>query len=55
MLVDKDIYEQIQVVSDELGLDSFVVEKDLYLTHIIFLVTQVPHDHFDLVFQGGLV
>lgn len=44
---------QIKIVADELKLREFVVEKDLYVTKVISIVSQVTHDLYDIVFQGG--
>ncbi|MCK4608010.1 MAG: nucleotidyl transferase AbiEii/AbiGii toxin family protein, partial [Gammaproteobacteria bacterium] len=48
-----EILEQIEAVSTLLKLPAYVVEKDLYATQAISIVTEVKHDNFDLIFQGG--
>jgi len=54
MLSDKQqIKQQIRLVADELNLDDFVIEKDLYVTQAISIVSQISHELYDLVFQGG--
>jgi predicted nucleotidyltransferase component of viral defense system len=45
--------KQIEATRAILGLPSYIVEKDLYVTQAISIVTKIKHEHFDLVFQGG--
>lgn len=45
--------EQISAVNKLTGLSPFVLEKDIYLTQVISTVSDIAHDHYDLVFQGG--
>jgi predicted nucleotidyltransferase component of viral defense system len=47
------LLEQIQDVSKLLKLPKYTIEKDLYVTQAISIVTKIKHEHFDLVFQGG--
>lgn len=44
---------EIDQLSKYLKLNPFVIEKDLYVTHAISVVTKISHEHYDLVFQGG--
>jgi len=48
-----EIREQINAVNKLTGLSRFVIEKDLYVTQVISIVSQISHEHYDLVFQGG--
>jgi len=50
---EQQIKQQIRLVADELDLDDFVIEKDLYVTQAISIVSQISHELYDLVFQGG--
>lgn len=50
---EAELRMQIVTTAEELGLDNYVIEKDLYVTQAISIVTEVKHDNFDLVFQGG--
>ena len=47
------IVEQIEDLSKFTGLDEYVVEKDLYVTQAISIVSNISHELYDLVFQGG--
>lgn len=49
----KQLPQQITELADYLDLNEYVVEKDWYVTKAIAIVTQIPNDYFDLVFQGG--
>jgi hypothetical protein len=45
--------QQIRLVADRLALEDFVIEKDLYVTKAIAIVSKISHELYDLVFQGG--
>jgi len=49
----KEAVEQIKDLSQYLGLNEYVIEKDLYVTEAISIVNDIKHEHYDLVFQGG--
>ena len=54
MLDDKKILlKQIDATAKKLGIDSAVIEKDIYVTKIIHIMSQLEHEHYRLVFQGG--
>jgi predicted nucleotidyltransferase component of viral defense system len=53
MLNNDETRHYIRVLSDKLSLEEFVIEKDLYVTKAIAVVTQVQHPYFELIFQGG--
>ena len=54
MLDDKEtLFKQIDAVAKKLGIDSIAVEKDIYVTKIIHVMSQVEHESYRLVFQGG--
>ncbi len=48
-----EIREQIDAVNQLTGLSRFVIEKDLYVTQAISIVSNITHELYDLVFQGG--
>jgi len=48
-----EIREQIDAVNQLTGLTRFVIEKDLYVTQAISIVSNISHEFYDLVFQGG--
>ncbi len=48
-----EIKEQIDAANQLTGLSRFVIEKDLFVTQAIAIVSNLPHEHYDLVFQGG--
>lgn len=48
-----DLKDQIEATSFKLNLGQFAVEKDIYVTEIIHLISTLNHDHYRLVFQGG--
>ncbi len=48
-----DVREQINAVNQLTGLSRFVIEKDLYVTQAISIVSNISHELYDLVFQGG--
>ncbi len=48
-----EMEEQIQDVSKLLKLNEYVIEKDLYVTQAISIVSAISHDLYDLIFQGG--
>lgn len=45
--------QQIDQLSKYLRLDPFVIEKDLYVTQAISVVSKISQEYYDLVFQGG--
>lgn len=45
--------EQIEAVAQLTGLNEYVVEKDIYVTQAISVVSMVTNDLYELVFQGG--
>lgn len=47
------ILKEIKGASEYLDLSEFVIEKDLYVTQAISIVSEISHDLYDLVFQGG--
>jgi predicted nucleotidyltransferase component of viral defense system len=49
----EELLKQIGATAKKLGIDSVAVEKDLYVTKIIHAMSQVEHEHYRLVFQGG--
>ena len=54
MLDDKKtLLKQIDATAKKLGIDSTVIEKDIYVTKIIHVISQVKHEHYRLIFQGG--
>jgi biotin operon repressor len=50
---EKKLMSQIQDLSKLLELNEYVVEKDIYVTKAIGMITQVRNDYYDLIFQGG--
>jgi predicted nucleotidyltransferase component of viral defense system len=50
---NQDTKQQIRVVAELLGLDDFVIEKDLYVTKAISIVTNISNEYYEVVFQGG--
>ena len=50
---NNEIKEQINAVSALTKLSPFVIEKDLYVTKAISIVSSITHDRYDLLFQGG--
>ena len=44
---EQQIKQQIRLVADELDLDDFVIEKDLYVTQAISIVSQISHELYD--------
>lgn len=50
---NRDIREQIDAINQITGLSRFVIEKDLYVTQAISIVSKLSHALYDLVFQGG--
>lgn len=48
-----EISEQINAVNQKTGLSRFVIEKDLYVTKAISIVSDISHPLYDLIFQGG--
>ena len=50
---NSDIEDQVNAVNQITGLSKFVVEKDLYVTQAISIVSKISHELYDLVFQGG--
>jgi len=53
MHANQEIKQQIRLVANQLDLNEFVVEKDLYVTKAISLVSKISHEFYDLIFQGG--
>ena len=56
MLADDDLELQLKdvvPVAEYLGLNEYVIEKDLYVTQAILVVSQIRHELYDIVFQGG--
>jgi predicted nucleotidyltransferase component of viral defense system len=49
----RQIVQQIRLVADELNLEDFVIEKDLYVTQAISIISKIAHEFFDIIFQGG--
>ena len=43
----------ITETADILGLERYVIEKDIYVTKAISVLSQIKHDIFGLFFQGG--
>ena len=50
---NREIREQINAVNQTTGLSQFVIEKDLYVTQAISVVSNISDEFYDLVFQGG--
>lgn len=50
---DKELDEQINVVSRLTSLSPYVIEKDLMVTKAIAIITAVSNELYDLIFQGG--
>lgn len=44
---------QIRATAELLELDEYIVEKDVYVTRVIHAVSQLDHDYYRLIFQGG--
>lgn len=53
MLNDKGTLEQVAATAAILGLEQYVVEKDLYVTHAIALMSKIDNPYFQIIFQGG--
>lgn len=53
MQSSREISKQINAVNEITGLSLFVIEKDLYVTQAISIVSHVSHELYDLIFQGG--
>lgn len=51
--MDSKTKEQIEDLTQLLGLHEYVIEKDFYVTKAISIVTKISHELYDLVFQGG--
>ncbi len=51
--ISPETLKEIKALSEHLGLDEYVIEKDLYITKAIAIVTEISHDLYDLIFQGG--
>ncbi len=45
--------QEINALSEYLDLNEYVIEKDIYVTHAISIVSNISHEHYELVFQGG--
>ncbi len=52
-MLNDELLEETQQLSEYLSLDEYVIEKDIYVTKAISVVTKIPHEFYDLVFQGG--
>ena len=52
-MLNDALLQNIQQLSEYLNLDEYVIEKDIYVTQAISVVTKVSHELYDLVFQGG--
>ena len=48
-----EMREQIAAVSQLTGLSQFVIEKDWFVTRAISIVSNMQHELYDLLFQGG--
>ena len=53
MLDNPELNEQIEAVNQLTGLSRFVIEKDLYVTQAISIVSNMIDDVYELIFQGG--
>lgn len=45
--------EQIRITAMELDLREGIIEKDFHVTRAIHCLTDIQHEYFQLVFQGG--
>lgn len=52
-MLDKETKEIIEATSIKLNINPSAVEKDLYVTKVIELMSAIKNDHFNLYFQGG--
>lgn len=52
-MLDKKTKEIIEAASIKLNINPSAVEKDLYVTKVIALMSAIRNDHFNLLFQGG--
>jgi len=51
---NKDVLKkQIKETANSLGLEEFVIEKDLQITKILHGLTDLEDKYFELIFQGG--
>ncbi|MCP4475631.1 MAG: nucleotidyl transferase AbiEii/AbiGii toxin family protein [Gammaproteobacteria bacterium] len=50
---NKKTANDIEDLAELLELSEYVIEKDLYLTEAIALVSQIANEFYELVFQGG--
>lgn len=49
-----ELQNQIETTGIKLKLSPFVVEKDIYVTKIIHVLSHLDHDYYRLIFQGGI-
>lgn len=50
---NKETVNYIEELADLLELSEYVVEKDLYITEAIAIISQISNEFYELVFQGG--
>lgn len=52
-MLDNQLIRLINIASNNLSLNTSVIEKDYYVTRLIHALSNLENKHFKLIFAGG--